>query len=78
MEIHRTGCAQLERTRCKQTEDGIHNWSGWPGAYCLRCGEADPDEDCLADCSCECHEAFWKGYEEFLRKEAENEKKGKT
>jgi len=21
-----------------------HNWSGWPGAWCLDCGQEDPDE----------------------------------
>lgn len=25
-----------------------HNWSGWPGAYCLNCGAGDPGEDALA------------------------------
>jgi hypothetical protein len=33
-----------------------HNWSGWPGAYCLNCGAGDPAEDALAhgcdDCYC--------------------------
>lgn len=28
-----------------------HNWSGWPGAYCLSCGAPDPAEDALGhDC----------------------------
>lgn len=26
-----------------------HQWSGWPGAYCLRCGASDPIEEMLAD-----------------------------
>ena len=26
-----------------------HAWSGWPGAYCLRCGVEDPFEILLAD-----------------------------
>jgi hypothetical protein len=26
-----------------------HKWSGWPGAYCLRCGSEDPLEIALAD-----------------------------
>jgi hypothetical protein len=25
-----------------------HNWSGWPGAYCLNCWIDDPMEECLA------------------------------
>lgn len=26
-----------------------HNWSGWPGAYCLDCGIEDPYEIALAE-----------------------------
>lgn len=26
-----------------------HNWSGWPGAWCLNCGTEDAREICLAD-----------------------------
>jgi hypothetical protein len=26
-----------------------HNYSGWPGAYCLNCGQEDPEELELAD-----------------------------
>jgi hypothetical protein len=25
-----------------------HRWSGWPGAWCLDCGESDPAEECIA------------------------------
>lgn len=25
-----------------------HNWSGWPGAYCLKCGAEDPHENAIA------------------------------
>lgn len=25
-----------------------HNWSGWPGAWCLDCGIEDPYEEALA------------------------------
>ena len=25
-----------------------HSYSGWPGAYCLKCGQEDPDELILA------------------------------
>ena len=28
---------------------GLHRWSGWPGAFCLRCGAEDPREVCLGD-----------------------------
>ncbi len=34
---------------------GTHWWSGWPGAYCMKCGASDPVEECLADCECVCH-----------------------
>lgn len=35
---------------------GQHWWSGWPGAYCMKCGGPDPMEMCLADeCACVCH-----------------------
>jgi len=26
----------------------IHRWSGWPGAFCLKCGAEDPYEYALA------------------------------
>lgn len=36
---------------------GDHWWSGWPGAWCAKCGTDDPAELCLADrCVCPCHE----------------------
>lgn len=39
---------------------GDHWWSGWPGAYCMKCGAEDPLEICLADgCACvKCGEAM--------------------
>lgn len=24
-----------------------HRWSGWPGAWCLDCGQGDPAEACI-------------------------------
>ena len=37
-----------------------HWWSGWPGAFCLKCGEEDLMEGCVADsCPCPCHDAMW-------------------
>ena len=27
-----------------------HDWSGWPGAYCLVCGQEDATEICTAEC----------------------------
>lgn len=43
-----------------------HRWSGWPGAWCLDCGIADPAEECLAhgklDYICVlCHESWPQG-----------------
>lgn len=26
-----------------------HNWSGWPGAWCLNCGQEDRAEAAMAD-----------------------------
>ncbi len=26
-----------------------HNWSGWPGAYCLKCGAESNRERCVAE-----------------------------
>jgi len=26
------------------TSENQHRWSGWPGAFCLDCGQEDPDE----------------------------------
>ena len=26
-----------------------HRWSGWPGAWCLDCGQADLAEPCIAN-----------------------------
>jgi len=38
-----------------------HWWSGWPGAFCMKCGTEDVMETCLADsCYCPCHEDFWQ------------------
>jgi hypothetical protein len=51
--------------------DHIHNWSGWPGAYCIICGIDDADELCLADsCKCPCHEEFWNQYNKFMEAHA--------
>lgn len=67
---HIPSCAQLEKRPCKAGES-LHNepknehwWSGWPGAYCEKCGAEDKDEICIGDvCQCPCHADFWKSYE---------------
>jgi hypothetical protein len=41
----------------------VHWWSGWPGAYCMKCGIEDPNEICFADsCKCPCHDEMWAEY----------------
>jgi len=74
---HIESCAQLEKTICKVSKyfgtfEGNHRWSGWPGAFCLDCGEEDQNEICLAiSCKCPCHEAEDKAYEEYVTREKE-------
>lgn len=60
--VHIATCAQLQKVPCPAGkslhEEGTteHWWSGWPGAYCMKCGAEDKDEICLADsCQCPCH-----------------------
>ena len=44
---------------------GEHWWSGWPGAFCLKCFAEDLSELCIGGvCECSCHEEFWKDYAE--------------
>lgn len=31
-----------------------HNWSGWPGAWCLDCGVKDISEEVIACPECDC------------------------
>lgn len=48
------GC--LAGTVLHSEHEDEHWWSGWPGAYCMKCGSGDPQELCLADgCRCKCH-----------------------
>lgn len=73
-------CAVCQRKNEKcsnphHLSDGVHHWwSGWPGAFCLGCGADDPNEICLGQgCHCECHNEFWESYEEYCKKEVENQ-----
>ena len=66
---HIPSCALLELRPCPTTyslhgeKPGEHWWSGWPGAYCLKCFEEDKFEVCIGMvCKCPCHDEFWKGY----------------
>ncbi len=49
------------------TDGTQHNFSGWPGAYCLLCGSPDANEICLGGCECPCHDQFWWEYGEYER-----------
>lgn len=40
-----------------------HHWSGWPGAYCLKCGTEDPLETALADGWFDPYEQEWDSEE---------------
>jgi hypothetical protein len=72
---HVAGCAQTEKAPCPAgvslhgepiTE---HWWSGWPGAFCLKCGSEDKDEVCIGGgCACPCHADFWAEYERAVAK----------
>ena len=66
---HIMGCYQLEKRPCSSPETmfsagpGEHWWSGWPGAFCMKCHAEDKDELCVgAVCQCPCHEEFWREY----------------
>jgi len=66
---HIEGCFQLEKETCTRLislhgeKIGEHWFSGWPGAYCLKCLEEDKDELCIGTgCECQCHAGFWEAY----------------
>lgn len=69
-------CAQLEKIPCPANKS-LHNegkdehwWSGWPGAYCMKCGSEDKNEICIGNaCVCHCHDEFWAEYEKSMTKE---------
>ncbi len=46
-----------------------HWWSGWPGAFCLKCFAGDLMESCIGGCMCVCHTDFWESYNEAMTKE---------
>lgn len=67
MDPHLPTCAQRQKRLCPLTNDE-HRFSGWPGAFCLDCGDEDMDEHCLADgCDCPCHAEFWQMTEESIK-----------
>lgn len=41
-----------------------HNWSGWPGAYCLKCGVEDMEEVAIADNVLDPYTGEWTTEEE--------------
>lgn len=38
-----------------------HRWSGWPGAYCLKCGQDDLTELAIADGVLDPWTGEWRG-----------------
>lgn len=69
--MHIKTCLQLKKKPCPSNKSlhgeqiKEHWFSGWPGAYCMKCFEEDMNELCLADgCKCPCHDKFWEFYEE--------------
>lgn len=68
---HIPTCALLEVRECPSGRSlhseplASHWWSGWPGAYCMKCGDEDKMEICLAGCLCHCHTAFWEEYAKY-------------
>ncbi len=40
-----------------------HHWSGWPGAYCMKCGTEDPMEIAVADGDYDPYEDKWASEE---------------
>ena len=70
-------CAQLEYQPCAAgvslhgEPTDAHWWSGWPGAYCLKCVAEDKDEICMAGCNCSCHAAFFTEMEMVLGEKKE-------
>lgn len=37
-----------------------HRWSGWPGAYCLKCGQEDKMEYAISTCLFDPYTETWK------------------
>lgn len=72
-QAHIETCAMLELIPCPANyslhseKPNEHWWSGWPGAWCMKCGSEDKVEVCLGGCECPCHEAFWREYEEAMK-----------
>lgn len=47
-------------TQLKGRKNGKHHWSGWPGAWCLDCGCADPTEICIGGDNVDDSHPGWK------------------
>lgn len=66
-------CAQLEKRICPSflsvhgEPAGQHWWSGWPGAWCIKCHDEDKDEVCLAGCGCSCHAVFYSNTDTSIK-----------
>ena len=44
---------------------GEHWWSGWPGAFCMKCFAGDLSESCMGGCMCPCHDEMLADYAEY-------------
>lgn len=76
MERHLPSCHEGNQLPCPAQMSlhneriGEHWWSGWPGAFCMKCGSSDPMGQCLADsCHCPCHDEVWDRRSEAARKD---------
>lgn len=71
---HIPTCAILEIRPCPSNKSlhgekpDEHWFSGWPGAYCMKCGDEDKVEICIGGvCECPCHLEFWAEYEQAMK-----------
>lgn len=78
---HNNNCFQLEKAPCTSSislhgeKPEEHWWSGWPGAYCVKCFVEDKDELCIGSgCDCECHREFWEEYNRAQERDDASEK----
>ena len=80
MKTHSKECSQPQKPcTANKTIHGEksdeHWWSGWPGAFCMKCGDDDKMELCLADvCECHCHDEFYKELDDYMDNQREFEK----
>jgi hypothetical protein len=50
----------MDEATAKQVHDRCHHrWSGWPGAYCLKCGMDAPEPETEPNWVCNCDDQMW-------------------